>query len=102
MRTAIRTICILLFSSIAALAADQPAISYEISLKDATSHYATVKMFLPMGSGKFVQLPVWNATYQVRDFAHNVSDVSTTVGSSREEAITLDKTTWTSAILTYV
>ena len=94
MRTVIAKLsCLLLLSSIAAFAADQATITYEISLKDPASHYATVRVSLPAGSSGRVQLPVWNATYQVRDFARNISEIK----AGDIEARAIDKSTWQAA-----
>ena len=51
-------------------------IRYTVELKDAAQHLVHVRVELPPGvSQRDVQLPVWNATYQVRDFAQYVNHV---------------------------
>ncbi len=49
---------------------------YFVSLADAERHLAHVTIRLPQAAGKVVlNMPVWNALYQVRNFAENVLDV---------------------------
>ena len=51
-------------------------IQYTIELKDAAQHLVHVRVELPPGvAQRDLQLPVWNATYQVRDFAQYVNHV---------------------------
>ena len=51
-------------------------VQYTIELKDAAQHLVHVRVELPPGvSQRDLQLPVWNATYQVRDFAQYVNQV---------------------------
>lgn len=71
----------LLASSVAAQVAapeDTPPerIRYTIELKDAAQHLVHVRVELPPGvAQRDLQLPVWNATYMVRDFAQYVNRV---------------------------
>ncbi len=55
--------------------AQQPApIDYTISLASREQHLVEVQIFLPPGAAQHeLQLPVWNALYQVRDFAQYVN-----------------------------
>ncbi len=57
--------------------AQSPAsIAYTISLSSPEQHLVDVQIFLPEGSGqRELQLPVWNALYQVRDFAQYMNRV---------------------------
>jgi predicted metalloprotease with PDZ domain len=49
---------------------------YFVSLADATNHLAHVSIRLPnFGGSATLDMPVWNALYQVRDFATQVMDV---------------------------
>jgi predicted metalloprotease with PDZ domain len=49
---------------------------YFVSLADPVSHLAHVSVRIPGGEGKrTLNMPVWNALYQVRDFAANVERV---------------------------
>ncbi len=60
---------------VAAPASSFAAIDYTISLADPTHHHLVeVQIFLPPGAAeREIQLPVWNALYQVRDFAQYVN-----------------------------
>ena len=65
------SILALLFGAIGACASD---ISYTISLASPEQHLAEVQIMLPPGAAdRELQLPVWNALYQVRDFAQYVN-----------------------------
>ncbi len=49
---------------------------YFVSLADPATHLAHVSIRLTQGEGKRVlDMPVWNALYQVRNFATNIEDV---------------------------
>jgi predicted metalloprotease with PDZ domain len=49
---------------------------YFVSLADHAEHLAHVSIRLPQGGGtRTLAMPVWNALYQVRNFAANVEDV---------------------------
>ena len=57
-------------------AADTGAIRYNVSLAQATEHLVHVQIVLPAGAAeRDLQLPVWNALYQVRDFSQYVIGV---------------------------
>lgn len=54
--------------------AGTPRLSYTISLFSPEQHLVEVQIFLPEGTAQSeLQLPVWNALYQVRDFAQYVN-----------------------------
>lgn len=56
-----------------ALAQSQPQISCAIALTNPEQHLAEIQIILPPGPAvRELQLPVWNALYQVRDFAQYV------------------------------
>jgi predicted metalloprotease with PDZ domain len=65
----------LLFLVFAAqLWAASPSTRYTISLARASEHLVNIRINLPPGSTeRELQLPVWNALYQVRDFSQYVS-----------------------------
>ncbi|HEV2170595.1 MAG TPA: hypothetical protein VGR40_06590 [Candidatus Binatus sp.] len=71
---AARAFCLaILFLSIRASAAPSE-ISYTVSLASPEQHLVEVQMILPAGSAdRELQLPVWNALYQVRDFAQYIN-----------------------------
>jgi predicted metalloprotease with PDZ domain len=63
-------------------------IRYTIELKDASQHLVHVRVELPPGvPQRDVQLPVWNATYMVRDFAQYVNHVAAENASGRPVAL---------------
>ncbi len=55
--------------------AQSPAsVAYEVSLSSPEHHLVEVQIFLPAGAAqRELQLPVWNALYQVRDFSQYVN-----------------------------
>lgn len=77
-------------------AQSESKLDYTVTFSDAARHLVHVKMTYDAESGgNQVQLPVWNALYQVRDFAKNV--ISVKASSSSGEPLPLeqiDKTTW--------
>jgi len=61
-------VCAVLCFSHIALA--QNAVRYTVSLADLEHHLVHIRMTVPPGSDtRELQLPVWNALYQVRDFS---------------------------------
>ncbi len=60
--------------SIAAIAQTSPPVAYTVSLASPEQHLVEVQILLPPGPAhRQLQLPVWNALYQVRDFAQYVN-----------------------------
>ena len=84
-RNSLRNVCtrravgLALFSAIflfadQALAAPSAGVGYTVSLASPQQHLVEVQLFLPPGAPDHeLQLPVWNALYQVRDFAQYVN-----------------------------
>jgi predicted metalloprotease with PDZ domain len=71
------------------------AIRYEISLAHPENHLFHVTMHIPDVSGTVtVQLPAWNALYQIRDFSSHMQEVEALVGAQRVPIEKLDKLTW--------
>ena len=88
-----------LFVCLAALGLAAPAratIRYEISLADPGQHQFHVSMTIPDVRGSVtVQMPAWDALYQIRDFAYRVSDFRATGAARNALAVRrLDKNTW--------
>jgi predicted metalloprotease with PDZ domain len=79
-----------------AVARSNAATSYTISLADPEQHLVEVQIMLPEGkSQRELQLPVWNALYQVRDFARYVNWVRARDRAGRALAVReLDKSRW--------
>jgi len=94
MRRKFLLIAVLVLGSVAAWSA--PAVDYTVKLADARRHLVHVRIHLPQGAAeRDLQMPVWNALYQVRDFAQYVVSVSCHAPSGQELAVhNLDKATW--------
>jgi predicted metalloprotease with PDZ domain len=64
----------LLAASYAAIGQTSALVAYSISLASPEQHLVEVQIVLPAGAAqRELQLPVWNALYQVRDFAQYVN-----------------------------
>ncbi len=74
----------------------QPPVDYYLSLAKMQDHLVHVRIHVAGTSAeRDVQLPVWNALYQVRDFAQYVRRVTAKDATGRELPVRkLDKTTW--------
>jgi predicted metalloprotease with PDZ domain len=72
------------------------ATNYTISLANPSQHLVEVQILLPEGSAqRELQLPVWNALYQVRDFAKYVNWVRAKDRAGHALAVReLDKSRW--------
>ena len=77
-------------------AAKPAAVRYTVSLAHPADHLAKVDIDLAPGPAqRDLQLPVWNALYQVRDFAQYVSWVKAQDPEGKALPVrALDKTTW--------
>src|SRR3954469_15379918 len=86
---------ILLIVITTALYAAAP-VDYYITLVNAKQHLVHVRIHLAgTSAARDVQLPAWNALYQIRDFAQNVRFVRAHDDRSVELPVRkLDKTTW--------
>jgi predicted metalloprotease with PDZ domain len=71
-------------------------VRYTVSLARYRNHLLHIEMQLPPGkSARSVQLPVWNATYQIRDFAQYVHWVKAeSLTGAALPVREVDKTTW--------
>ncbi len=71
-------------------------VSYTITLASPAQHLVEVQITLPAGTPqRELQLPVWNALYQVRDFAQYVNWVRAKDRSGRELAVrVVSKSCW--------
>lgn len=74
----------------------QATIRYEVSVAEPEKHIFHVKMTVPDVKDELtVQLPAWNALYQIRDFAYRVQNVRARDSSgSPLGVVKLDKQTW--------
>jgi len=60
------------------------SIQYEISLANPERHLFHVEMKVPDVSGELtVQIPSWNALYQIRDFSSHMQQVEARIGSDK-------------------
>lgn len=74
----------------------QATIKYAVSLAHPEAHLFSVKMLIPNVRGELeVQMPAWNALYQVRDFSSHVRQVEAFAGKERISIEKKDKQTWT-------
>jgi predicted metalloprotease with PDZ domain len=70
-------------------------ISYEISLADRSHHLFHVTMTVPEVHGEvLLQMPAWNALYEIRDFSSRVQRVEAFAGPQSLAVEKLDKLTW--------
>jgi predicted metalloprotease with PDZ domain len=78
-------------------AAAENAVRYTISLADPEHHLVHVRMAIPPGSDtRELQLPVWNALYQVRDFSQYMNWIHAKDASGRAlPLIQLNASRWT-------
>jgi predicted metalloprotease with PDZ domain len=73
----------------------QAAIQYEVSLAHPERHVFHVRMQIPEVTGEVtVQMPAWNALYQIRDFSAHVRFVGAVAGTQDAPIEKLDKQTW--------
>jgi len=80
-------------SSQFALAADR--IHYIVSLANPEKHLIQVTIDVPPGqSERELQLPVWNALYQVRDFSQNMNWIRANASGKQLPLIQLNKSRW--------
>jgi predicted metalloprotease with PDZ domain len=83
-------------SGLQANAAASPEIRYTVSLAGYQEHLLRIQIDLPAGApSRKLQLPVWNALYQVRDFAQYINWVRAKAASGTALAVhKTDKTSW--------
>jgi predicted metalloprotease with PDZ domain len=76
-------------------ASSKATIQYDVSLAHPEHHLFHVTMTIPDVTGEvIVQMPAWNALYQIRDFSHHVRQVEAFAGSEHAPIEKLDKQTW--------
>lgn len=70
-------------------------IRYEVSLAHPEQHVFHITMEIPEVSGEVtVQLPAWNALYQIRDFSSHLRQVQAFVENISTPLVKIDKQTW--------
>lgn len=73
----------------------EATIRYEISLSHPEQHLFHVTMTIPDVNGEVeVEIPAWNALYQIRDFSSHIQQMEASVGSAKAFAEKVDKQTW--------
>jgi len=86
----------ILAASSASIAQSPPSVAYSVALSSPEQHLVDVQIVLPAGPAqRELQLPVWNALYQVRDFSQYVNWIRAKDRSGRALAVReLDKSRW--------
>jgi predicted metalloprotease with PDZ domain len=70
-------------------------IQYSVSFGHPEQHLFYVTMTIPDVAGEVtLQIPAWNALYQVRDFASHIRHVEAFAGSAKVPIEKVDKQTW--------
>ncbi len=82
-----------LISTIAVGHSKQP-IAYEVSLQNPERHLFHVLMSVPVKGEALLQMPAWNALYQIKDFASRIQEVQARFGNDRAPLEKVDKQTW--------
>lgn len=84
------------FLFVTSLAYAQSVVRYTASLAQPAAHLVHVKIDLPPGPAeRELQMPVWNALYQVRDFSQYINWIKATNSTGQRIALTkLDKSRW--------
>jgi predicted metalloprotease with PDZ domain len=86
---------VLLFGLAFLAPSSNAAIHYTVSVAHPEQHLFHVTMEIPDVSGEvIVQMPAWNALYQIRDFAMHVQRVEALVSEKPVPIEKLDKQTW--------
>jgi len=80
---------------VAAASSASAAIRYTISIDHPEKHLFSVEMQIPnVSGGVTVQMPAWNALYQIRDFSSHVRQVTASAGEKAAPLEKLDKQSW--------
>lgn len=88
--TILLLVCVVAFSG-----TSRGAIRYEVSLAHPEQHLFHVAMEIPDVPGSVtIELPAWDALYQIRDFSSHVQEVQASDRSGRLPVEKLDKQTW--------
>jgi predicted metalloprotease with PDZ domain len=92
----VTAIVVLSSAALAQLTLPQAPVAYTVNLSSPEQHLVEVQIILPPGAAdRVLQLPVWNALYQVRDFAQFVNWVRAKDRTGKSLAVReLDKSSW--------
>jgi len=70
-------------------------IRYEVSIGYPEQHLFHVTMTIPDVTGEVsVEIPAWNALYQIRDFSSHIQQVEAFAGAGKAPVEKIDKQTW--------
>jgi len=91
-----RAVLLFVFAVLFAPDSARATIGYSVSIAQPEQHSFRVTMSIPNVKEEcVVQLPAWNATYQIRDFAQRIQDVRARDGAGATLPLEkLDKQTW--------
>ena len=94
--TPLLTLCAILLTAPFVPAQSLPSVAYSVSLASPEQHLVEVQLTLPPGAPqRELQLPVWNALYQVRDFSQFVNWIRATDRSGKPLSLReLQKSRW--------
>jgi predicted metalloprotease with PDZ domain len=89
-------VCAAILTSAFVRAQSSAPVAYTISLASPEQHLVEVQIILPPGNAeRELQLPVWNALYQIRDFVQYVNWVHAKDRSGKKLAVRdIDKSRW--------
>ncbi len=87
--------CFLVFLSAIFIQSAAATIQYEVSLAKPSEHLFHITMTVPDVHGELtVQMPAWNALYEIRDFGSRIERVAAFSGTRSLPIEKLDKQTW--------
>ncbi len=91
-----RASVLFLVALVATAAPAQATIRYQVTLSRPVEHTFHVTMTIPaVEESVTIQMAAWDALYQIRDFAHRVTDLRAADASGRAFPVTrVDKQTW--------
>jgi predicted metalloprotease with PDZ domain len=70
-------------------------IQYKVSINHPEQHLFHITMTIPDVTGEVtVQIPAWNALYQIRDFSSHIQQVEAFVGDAKAPIEKVDKQSW--------
>jgi predicted metalloprotease with PDZ domain len=87
---------LLVACALACSTATHAAVNYSLTFDHPENHLFHVKMTISGINGSAtIQMPAWNATYQIRDFASRIQNLHATGKEAKQLQVTkIDKQTW--------
>ena len=93
-RTIVRSVVLCLMLAVVSCST-RATIRYDVSLAHPEQHLFHVTMsFLQVAGEVEVQIPAWNALYQIRDFSSRIQQVEAFAGETKLPIEKVDKQTW--------